>query len=307
VVGAAGWAATYVVGSLARGYGHAGLSGWIAGPVGIAFACAAVPVAAGISDSWLVLASASSLALALSALVSILVVARTIGAEKVRSTFLGRTDEALSREDWAAGALTALAEAGLVMPVWIAGAIGLPSNEVAALYAALRVAAAFSWMFTAVVAVITPLLAESLVRREYRRVRELIMGSAVLGGGSTLPLAAVGAVFASQLLRLIDPTFGSYGYLLIVLIAARLFDAATGAVAETLVLGDRARWELWNQVTGAVCLTTTAVLLEPAVGVLALALATAFSVCLVNLMRVVEIRWLMSNAWGPNGSAVELA
>jgi hypothetical protein len=47
-------------------------------------------------------------------------------------------------------------------------------------------------------------------------------------------------------------------------------------------------------------------LLEPAIGVLALAVATAFSVSLVNLMRVMEIRWLMSNAWTPDSSAVEL-
>ena len=67
LVGAVGLGCPYMAGALARGYGHAGLSGWVSGPIAIALATGAVPVAHAFSDSWLVLGLASSIALAISA------------------------------------------------------------------------------------------------------------------------------------------------------------------------------------------------------------------------------------------------
>ena len=200
--------------------------------------------------------------------------------------------------------LMAMAEVNLVLPVWIAGALSLAATEVGALYAAIRVAAIFSWLFTSVVAVITPMIATALAQRDYARLRGLIWKSAGVGAGATIPLAIVGALASGVLLGLIDPAYRDYGELLIALIAARLLDAATGAVAEALILGDHARWELCNQLASTAALIAIALLLEPGIGVMALALAAAISTVVANLLRVVEVRWLLSNRWRPAGAGV---
>lgn len=296
IVGAIGWAAAYLASALARGYGHPGLSGWIGGPASILFATAIVPVAHAVSGSWLVLGAFSAFALALSGALALVLLARAIGWERVGAALLDRPAR-LDPDTRSTGALTAIAELNLVLPVWIAGALGLAAVEVGALYGALRMAAAFSWLFTAVVTVITPMLAEALARREYRRLRDLLWRSALLGAGTTLPLAVVGALLSGQLLGLLDPSYEDYGYLLAIMIAARLLDATAGAVGEALILGDHARWELGNQALSAAFLLATAAALEPALGVAALAIAAALAVITANLARVVEVRWLLANTW----------
>lgn len=303
LLGAVGWAVVYLVSALVRGFGHAGLSGWIGGPVGIALATCAAPIASAISGSWLVLGLASSLALAVSGVVAAGLGARAIGWNRVKATLIGSPAGPIDRDAVSTGFLMGLAEINLVLPVWIAGALSVAPTEVGALYAAIRVAAIFSWLFTSVVAVITPMIAIALARRDYARLRRLIWKSAGVGAGATIPLAIVGALASGVLLGLIDPAYRDYGELLIALIAARLLDAATGAVAEALILGDHARWELCNQLASSVALVTIALLLEPDIGVMALALAAAISTVLANLLRVVEVRWLLANRWRPAGGA----
>jgi O-antigen/teichoic acid export membrane protein len=299
VIGALGWAVVYLMSALVRGFGHAGLSGWIGGPIGIALATCAVPIAHAISGSWLVLGLASSLALIISGGVAFALAARAIGWDRVRATMIGRPKGPIDRDAISTGLLMALAEVNLVLPVWIAGALSLAATEVGALYAAIRVAAIFSWLFTSVVAVITPMIATALARHDYTRLRRLIWKSAGVGAGATIPLAIVGALASGVLLGLIDPGYRDYGELLIALIVARLLDAATGAVGEALILGDHARWELCNQLASTASLIGTALLLEPGIGVMALALAAAISTVVANLLRVAEVRWLLANRWRP--------
>jgi O-antigen/teichoic acid export membrane protein len=301
VLGALGWAVVYLVSALVRGFGHAGLSGWIGGPIGIALASCAVPIAHAISGSWLVLGLASALALAASGVVAAALGARAIGWDRVGAALLGRPLGPIDRDAISTGFLMALAEVNLVLPVWIAGALSVAATEVGALYAAIRVAAIFSWLFTSVVAVITPMIATALARRDYARLRRLIWKSAGVGAGATIPLAIVGALASGVLLGLIDPAYRDYGELLIALIVARLLDAATGAVGEALILGDHARWELCNQLASTVALIAIALLLEPDIGVIALALAAAISTVIANLLRVLEVRWLLANRWRPAG------
>ncbi len=297
VLGALGWAVVYLVSALVRGFGRAGLSGWIGGPIGIALATCAVPIAHAISGSWLVLGLASSLALAVSGAAAAALGAGAIGRDRVIVALLARPVGPIDNDAVSTGLLMALAEINLVLPVWIAGALSLAAAEVGALYAAIRVAAIFSWLFTSVVAVITPMIATALARRDYARLRHLIWKSAGVGAGATIPVAIVGALVSGVLLGLIDPAYRDYGELLIALIAARLLDAATGAVAEALILGDHARWELCNQLASTAVLIAIALLLEPGIGVMALALAAAISTVVANLLRVVEVRWLLANRW----------
>jgi O-antigen/teichoic acid export membrane protein len=297
VLGGGGWAISFLAGALARSLGHAGLSGWTQGPIAIGFAAAAVPVAHAFDDSWLLLGLLSSCALILSALIAMVLVARAVGGERVRAVLIGRGTALSDRDTWPVGAISGVAEVSTVLPVWLASMIGLASADVNGLYAALRVAGTFSWLFGAVVVVATPLIAEALALRRYGRLSDLIRRSAAWGLGVTAPVAVVGLAVAGPLLGLLDPSYEQYGDLLAILIVARLADAATGALAESLMLGGKARWELANQLLATVVLVATGVLLEPALGVIALAIAGALFIVVANLARLVEIRRLFAGEW----------
>jgi O-antigen/teichoic acid export membrane protein len=297
VAGAAGWAVVYLLSALVRAYGHPGLSGWIGGPIGIGFATCAVPIAHAVSGSWLALGLASSSALVLAGACAGGLSIRAVGWERTKAALFARPVGPPDRDTVSTGVVMGLAEVNLVLPVWIAGALGVSAIEVGALYAALRVAGAFSWIFTSVVAVMTPMIADALARDDYGRLRHLMWRSAAAGAGATVPVALVGALASAKLLGLVDASYQDYGYLLVTLIGARLLDAATGAVGEALILGHHARWELVNQTVSTGALIATALILEGAIGVEALALAAALSTIVANLMRVLEIRWLMSNSW----------
>jgi hypothetical protein len=299
VVGAIGWGGIYLLAALAKGYGHAGVSGWVGGPLAIALPTCAVPIAHALDGGWFLLGVLSSLALAISAPVALAVVSRKVGRDRVHAALFERPPGPADSDAISTGTLTAIAETGVFLPVWIAGALGLSASDVAALYAALRVAAAFSWIFGSVVAVITPMLAAALAQRDYGRLRSLLWRSAGFGVGSTAPLAIIGALLASQILSLFDPAYRDYGDLLVILIAARLLDAATGAVAETLILGNRADWELLNQILGVGALLAIGIGLEPSWGVNALAAASAAWIVVANLARVIELRWLLAHDWLP--------
>lgn len=308
LVGAIGWGSIYLVSALVKGYGHAGLSGWVGGPTAIALPTVMVPAAHALNaDSWYLLGALSSLALFASGALGVALVSRVIGWERTSAVLFGRSSGPLDPDTWSTGSLTALAEINVYLPVWIAGALALSASDVAALYAALRVAAAFSWIFGSVVAVLTPLLAASLARREYARLRRLLWRSALIGVGATAPLALVGVLLAGQLLSIFDPSYRDYGYLLAILIGGRLFDAAVGAVGEALILGDRSSWELRNQILSTTSLLIVALALEPAIGVIALAIASATSVVTANIARVLEVRWLMQNHWQDSAGATGAA
>lgn len=299
ILAALAWAAAYVLMGLAKGYGHVALAGVVQGAI-VPFGFTAVtPLAAGLGSSWLLLAYLATAGTAIATLVSLALVVRALGRAPTESTFGPGDGPAGDPDRVPTGMLGLITEVVLWLPLWLASAIGLSGTAVSGLYAALRVSGAFSWAFIAVVSVAVPMMARALAHRDYDRLAEVLHRTAAWGVAITLPLAALGIVFAPELLGLLDPAFAAYGSTLVILIVARLFDAATGPLAECLVLGGRARWELANQVAGVLVVIVAGMALEPSLGVEGLALGTALALTLENVVRLGQMRRLFRGAWRP--------
>lgn len=297
MVTALAWSLTSVLGGLARGYEHVGLAGFVQGVIPAVGALSAVPVAAFFNRSWFTLTLSAAVCLGVSAMLAIWLVAHRVGAGPVRS-LLGARASRFDRDLVPAALVSAIGETGLWLPVWLASGLGVGARGVAALYAASRIAAAFSWLAASVAAVATPLLAGALARHDQRELRHLLSRSSALSGVISVPVAIVGIVFASSLMGVTGGTYVAYGGLLVALISGRFVDACTGPLGEALIVGNRARVELVNMVVFAGCVVGLGVALEPGMGVLGLAVATGIALAVCNVTRVTAVAVLLRHGWG---------
>ncbi|MFN8175109.1 MAG: MATE family efflux transporter [Solirubrobacteraceae bacterium] len=307
LIAALAWAAAYVAMGVAKGYGQVSLAGIVQGTLVPGGFTLAAPVAAIIDRSWVTLAYVSALGVVVATAVSLALVARAVGHKPVEAAFRV-TERPISEPDRIpTGVLGAIIEIVLWLPLWLASAVGLSGSEVAGLYAALRVSGTFSWAFTAVVSVSVPMMARALAEADYHALSRLLWRTAVAGLLITAPIAVLGIAFAPEILRLLDPTYAAYASTLVILIVARLFDAATGPLSECLVLGGRARWEMANQLLGLVVIGAVGLALEPSVGIEAFAWGTAVALTVENLVRVEQLRRLFRTHWRPSAETIELA
>ncbi|HEY5317379.1 MAG TPA: hypothetical protein VIJ20_05330, partial [Solirubrobacteraceae bacterium] len=297
------WSLTNVLGGLARGYDQVGLAGVVQGVVPSVGALLAVPAAALLDRSWVVLALVAGACLTGSALVAAGLVARRVGHDSVRALF-APVGEDFDRELVPAALVTAFGETGLWLPVWLASGLGVGARGVAGLYAAARIASAFSWLAATVAAVATPLLASALARGDQHRLRHLIERSSTASALLSAPAALGGFIFARPLLGVLGSGYAAYGGLLRILLAGRFVDACTGPLGEALIVGNRARLELLNMVVFIVCVVGFGLALEPGMGVLGLAVATALALAACNVPRVVAIVVLLRRGWGTEALVV---
>ena len=210
----------------------------------------------------------------------------------MREALTGRAP--IDRETVPAGMVTFLGEAGLALPVWLAALSDCSNEDIAALYAALRVAALFSWAAGAVAAAVTPRLALAIARR--RGVARLLVRSTAAATLTTLPLVAVGLLAPDAILRLLAGR-GADGGLLVILVLGRAIDACTGPVSEALIVGRRARLELVNMLVFFVVVVVAGLLLVGDHGVSGLAVAVAIGTAACNIPRLIEVVVLLRGPW----------
>ncbi|MDP1846857.1 MAG: acyltransferase [Solirubrobacteraceae bacterium] len=293
LLGAAAWAVLVVLGALLRGFGHIGRSAVVQGVVPALLLLVAAGLARVGGRDVLVVLGASAAALWAAAGAGTVIARRALGDRAVRETLTGRGP--IDRETVPAGMVTFLGEAGLALPVWLAALGDVSSENIAALYAALRVAALFSWAAGAVAAAVTPRLALAIARRA--GVTRLLVRSAAAATLTTLPLVAVGLLAPDAILRLLAG-HGADGSLLVILILGRAIDACTGPVSEALIVGRRARLELLNMVVFFVVVVVAGLLLVGGHGVQGLALAVALGTAACNVPRLIEVVALLRGPWG---------
>jgi hypothetical protein len=292
------WSATMVCAGLLKAHSRVALSGLVANvlwPLGLALAPLAVLVGGG---NWETLSVYSAGLSAGALLVVGTLTARAVGTREVLALLAG-PDRSLPMDADAMGAavLSTLYEALVWMPVLLAAVIDTPPVATAAIFTAARVAGIFSWGYQAVVAVLTPKLAGTLAQRDLVATRSLLVRGAVLGAGLTVPVAAVGAIGSSEIMRAFGAAYGPFASTLSILILSRTFDAMAGPVGEALLVGRRTwldtRLLLLAMAAGLVaCLATENVLgsTAPAVGA-----GTTFVVA--NTARLVAVRRLLTRGW----------
>lgn len=284
------WAVIVLLAALLRGFDAVGRSGVVQGVLP-ALALLGACFAGG--DGWLGLLLASTLALWIALLVGLVVTAVALGGATVRATLLARGP--VDPEQLPAGGLTVLGEVGLALPLLLGSALGLPDADVAALYAATRVAAVFSWSAGAVAAVATPRLALAIAQRTDPT--PLLRRATLAAALTSLPFAVGAMLFPSQLLGLMSDEFAPYGALLVILVAGRLVDACTGPLSEALIVGGRVRVEFANLGVFVTTVIVACIVLEPRYGIEGLAAAIAVGTVACSLPRVVQVHRALRTQW----------
>ena len=172
----------------------------------------------------------------------------------------------------------------------------LPAAQVGLYGAALKTAAAVSFILQATNAIFAPLLAElhgrgdlELMRRLYRTVARWCY---TLG----LPFFLAFVVYGGPLLSLWGAEFSAAWPVLVLLAVGYLANVSTSAAGTVLVMGEKQNVELGNSVLALVLGLALDVALIPVLGIVGAAVAAGASMTAVNLLRVIQVR----RYWGAN-------
>lgn len=126
-------------------------------------------------------------------------------------------------------------------------------------------------------------------RREISELGSLYKTTAKWSFTAALLLAFIYFLFGSTIMRLFDPTFVVGASVLVVLAFAQLFNEATGACGTILIMAGRSDLSFLNTVVLFVSSVALDWTLIPRYGLAGAAFAGAFTVVLVNILRVVEV------------------
>jgi O-antigen/teichoic acid export membrane protein len=293
------WAAILTLGSLLKAHGRPDLSGvttnvfW---PVGGALA--PLPLL-GPGGTWIGLAALTLLASAISLAATLAVTLRTLGAPPVLGLVgLRGVSVPVERDELGAAVLTSLHGLIVYLPVVLAALVGVPPAVAAGIFVATRVAGPFSWGYQAVVAVLTPRIAASFARDDMPGLRKTLLQGSIAGAALTWPLCLAGMLLAGPLLGLFDPAYREYTDVLVLLIAARAFDAATGPLGEALLVGRLTWLDVGLVMCGVVAGTVATVALYGDLGDLAIGVGAAGGFVIMNALRALALGRILSRGHG---------
>ncbi len=297
---AVAWAGTGFFASVLKARARADLAGWVQNVVWslppTLVALLASPLAI---DSLLGLAAATAAAALLALLAAAAITARSLGANLALLLVDPRRERvAVRRDEIGAALLTTLAEVYVWLPVLIGAVVGVSGAAAAGLFAATRIAGVFSWGYQAVVATLVPSLAASVARCDPRRARRLIAQGALGGLVVTLPICLVGAIAAGPILAVFSSDYAPWRTTLMLLIAARLLDAAAGPQGELILVG-RKTWVGATALASSCAIgTAMALLTHSLLGEQAIGLGAFAAFAFANVSQMLYVRRWVGN-WRP--------
>ena len=198
---------------------------------------------------------------------------------------------------WISFALPMSLEGGLLFLVFSTDVMMLgwflDADDVGVYYAAVRLAALVALPLLAVNTIFAPTIASLHGGGDHATLQQLYAritwGTVLLGGSIALALWAGGY----WVLRAFGPAFVAGYAAFAILVAGQAVNAGTGSSGLVLGMTGRAGWRLINAASTAGLNVGLNWLLIPPWGITGAAVATAVSLGLINLVQVLEVRWLL--------------
>jgi O-antigen/teichoic acid export membrane protein len=297
------WAANGVIAALLKAHGRADLSG-IVGSVVWPLAPAVAPLVVLIAGgSWETIAELTLLTSVLSLAAAVAVAVRGVGAGPVWDLVGTRGEVPLRQDEIGAALLTTLYEVVIWLPVLLGGLLSLSDAEAAGLFSATRLAGLFSWGYQAVLTVQVAPIAAALAARDARATGRALRRGSLAGVAVTWPPCLIGALLAGPMLAVFDESYDQWATVLVLLIAARAVDAATGPLGEALLVGRRTWVDVGFVVAGVALATIATFALEGSLGDDAIGVGAAAGFIATNLLRFAYVRWMLGHL---NGAAARL-
>lgn len=288
-------AAVLTLGSLLKAHGRPDLTGittnvlWPLGGV-----LAPLPLL-GAGGTWIGLAAITLAASVAALAVTIVITARSLGTAPLLGLVgLRGVRVPVERDEIGAAVLTSLYTLVVYLPVVLAALVGVSPTVAAGIFVATRAAGPFSWGYQAIVAVLVPRIAAGFARGDTTGLRRTLVNGGVAGAALTWPICVAGVLLAGPMLEFFDPAYGVYTDVLVLLIAARAFDAATGPLGEALLVGRRTWLDVAFVLSGVAVGTAATLILYGGLGELAIGIGAAGGFAITNAMRAFALGRLLS-------------
>lgn len=178
--------------------------------------------------------------------------------------------------------------AGRETETLVLGALGT-SEQVGLYYVSWRAAIMLQLILAAFGTIFAPVMAELYGRQEHGRLADLLKTVTKWGVTVCLPVFLVLFVLAEDVMRIFGEDFEGAAFVLRVLAISQLLNVAVGPVGRVLTMSGHPRLNLVNSIAVLVLSLGLDLVLIPRYGLLGAALAGAFGVTLVNLLRLVEV------------------
>ena len=167
------------------------------------------------------------------------------------------------------------------------------SEDVGLYNAAALLATQVRFVLTAIIATFTPLISDLYHRDQLDRLQQLFATTTRWIVTLSLPLALVFALFPEPLLGLYGSEFRDGASMLVILAGAMFVNGGVGAAGLMLQMSDHERIALVNNVFLAVLNVALNAWMIVEYGPIGAAIATGISVTIVNLLKLVEVRYLL--------------
>jgi O-antigen/teichoic acid export membrane protein len=146
-----------------------------------------------------------------------------------------------------------------------------------------------AFIMSAVVASFAPIIADLYSKKRLADLKKLFRTTTRWIFSLTLPLGLLLVLFSKNIMSLFGSEFTSGSMFLIILAIAQLVDISTGSVKTILQMSGRQDLDLINGLTMVLLNVILNIWLIKKYGALGAALATTISICLINLVRIVEV------------------
>ncbi len=139
----------------------------------------------------------------------------------------------------------------------------------------------------------TPTIAELYSKGELEKLKAMFKIVAKWIITLSLPIFWVATLFSKSLLGLSGSVFAQAWPLLIVFSLGAIVNAGTGSVGYMLLMTGHQKLSFLNSLIAVVVNVILGVILTPRYGAMGTAIATGLAICVVNLMRLLQVRLLL--------------
>ena len=181
-----------------------------------------------------------------------------------------------------------LQQVAQVLPLLVLGSLST-SAEVGVYYAALRVAALTGLVLIAVNSILAPKLAALYQANDMQSLDRIIRWSGLLILGLASPALALFVLAPDLVMQIFGSEFSGHGNLLRIMAIGQLINVSTGTLGFVLMMTNRARTMFVTTVWMAITNTILCILFIPQFGAYGAAVASAGSLLVAGVTRVVYI------------------
>lgn len=173
----------------------------------------------------------------------------------------------------------------------------MSAADVGVYAAAIRIAALTAVPLLAVNSILGPTVAALHGGGDLEGLRRTYARMTWATGAVGLVIGLVVLVLGAQLLGLFGPEFPAGYAALAIMTVGHVANSATGSAGLVLGMTGHVRWRLFNAALTAALNVVLNVLLIPPLGIVGSALATSSALVLINLLQIVEVRFVLG-FWG---------